>query len=92
MTSTWWWDGRGHGSTPVPFPFGTQWVNRHSRVVASICEIAQPPGEALDYPFIGAASMQILNIAPDDTGTVWVWLSVNYDIDLNWRVSFHIET
>jgi len=81
--STWWWDGHGHGSNPVAFPFGTNIINRHSRVVCSMCEIAQPPGEALDYPFIGGASMQILNVAPDDTGTVHVWVSVNWGSDLN---------
>ena len=89
--STWWWDGSGHGSNPVAFPFGTNLINRHSRVVCSICEIAQPPGEPLDYPFIGAASLQTLNVAPDDTGTVWVWIAVYWDSDLNSRVTFHIE-
>jgi hypothetical protein len=90
--STWWWDGHGQGSFTVAFPFGTGLVNRHSRVVCSICEIAQPPGEALDFPFIGAASMQILNVAPDDTGTVNVWMNINHDGDLNWRVMFFIDT
>jgi hypothetical protein len=90
--STWWWDGHGHGSNPVAFPFGQSLINRHSRVVCSMCEIAQPPGEALDYPFIGAASMQILNVAPDDTGTVHVWVSVNWGSDLNWRVFFFIDS
>jgi hypothetical protein len=90
--STWYWNGHGHGSNAVPFHFGTNMVNRHSRVVCSICEISQPPGEALDYPFIGAASMGVLNVAPDDTGTAWVWISVNWGTDLNWRVTFHIDT
>jgi hypothetical protein len=90
--STWWWDGHGHGTFPIAFPFGTNTVNRHSRVVCSICEIAQPPGETLDYPFLGSASMQILNVAPDDTGTVNVLMAVNWDSDLNWRVFFYIDT
>ena len=90
--STWYWDGQGHGSNAVQFPFGTSVVNRHSRVVCSICEISQPPGEALDYPFIGAASMSILNVAPDDNGVVSVWISVNWGSDLNWRVTFFIDS
>jgi hypothetical protein len=36
--------------------------------------------------------MQTLNVAPDDTGTVWVWIAVNWDNDLNWRVTFFIDT
>ena len=55
-------------------------------------EIAQPPGEALDYPFIGDAAMSILNVAPDDTGTVWIRMNVDFGSTLNWRVIFHIET
>ena len=80
---------RGHGVYTQPFiKLG---VNRHSRVVGSITEIAQPPGEPLDFPFIGDAQMQILNIAPEDDGNVWLRISIGWDSDLNYRVTLFVD-
>ena len=47
----WTWNGYGHGTFDLAFPFGTNIVNRHTRVVCSICELSQPAGGPLDYPF-----------------------------------------
>jgi len=48
----WTWNGWGHGTFDLAFRFGTSIINRHSKVVTSICEVAAPPGGPLDYPFI----------------------------------------
>ncbi len=87
----WTWDGWGNGTFDLAFPFGPQIVNRHTRVVASICEIAQPPGSPLDFPFIGDATMRVLNIAPLDDGNVLLRIEINFDSTLNWRVTFFMD-
>lgn len=89
MYSTY-WNGWGSGTFDLRFPFGSP-INRHSRVVASITEIAQPPGGPLDYPFIGSASMRVLNIAPQDSGDVLVRVEINWSSRLNWRMTFFID-
>jgi hypothetical protein len=61
-------------------------IDRHSCIWGTITEITQPPGEPLDFPFIGDASMAILNVAPLDNGVVDVWCQINWDSDLNFRV------
>jgi hypothetical protein len=91
MYSTYWNGHGGTGAFDLTFPFGRGRINRHSRVVASICEIAQPPGEELDYPFIGGASMRVLNIAPQDDGNVVLRIEIDWDSGLNWRVTFFID-
>ena len=88
MNSVWSWDGHGQGVFVVPFPIGQSYVNRHSAVVASITELSQPPAEPLDYPFIGAANLQITEIAPGDDGIVWARINVDWGSLLNWRVYF----
>lgn len=85
------WDGWGHGTFDVRFPFGTGNINRHSRVVCSISEISAPAGGPLDWPFLGSANMQILNIAPTDSGDVYVRINVSWGSNLNWRVMFFID-
>lgn len=85
------WDGWGAGTFDIAFPFGTNIINRHSHCVVSICELSQPPGEALDYPFIGAATMRVHNVAPQDDGTLHVRFEINWDSTLNWRATFFIE-
>jgi hypothetical protein len=89
MYSTY-WDGTGWGTFDLTFPFGAP-INRHSRIVASLTEIAQPPGEGLDYPFIGDASMRVLNIAPQDDGNVLVRVEIDFSSVLNWRMTFFID-
>jgi hypothetical protein len=92
MNSVWSFDGREQGVFVMSFPIGRQWVNRHSAVVASITELSQPPAEALDYPFIGAASISITEIAPGDDGIVWARINVDWGSALNWRAYFFIST
>jgi hypothetical protein len=61
-------------------------INRHSCLWGTITEVSQPTGEPLDFPFIGAASMAIMNVAPRDDGVVDVWAQINWDSDLNLRI------
>ena len=87
----WTWNAHGAGTFDVSFPFGTTVVNRHSRVVTSVCEVAAPPGGPFDFPFIGPASIQTLNVAPMDDGAVHVRFAVNWNSSLNFRVTFFIS-
>jgi hypothetical protein len=87
----WTWNAFGHGTFDLAFPFGTAVVNRHSKVVTSVCEVAAPPGGPLDFPFIGSASIQTLNVAPEDDGAVHVRLAVNWSSNLNFRLTFFIS-
>jgi len=82
------WDGWGAGTFVLAFNYG---VNRHSRVVCSITELGGPPGGPLDWPFIGNASMQVLNVAPSDDGNVYVRMNVAWDSTLQWRLTFFID-
>ncbi|MER5635655.1 hypothetical protein ABT095_01720 [Kitasatospora sp. NPDC002227] len=85
--STWTVDARGNGTFTFdvgPFPAGV--INRHSNVFASICELSQPSGEPLDFPFLGAATMTVDNIAPQDSGHVLLYVSVNWGSPLNFRI------
>jgi hypothetical protein len=70
------------------FPPGV--VNRHSVVLANICEVSQPEGQALDFPVLGDATMTIHNIVPHDDGTVLVRLEVNWPSPVDVRVQFAI--
>ncbi len=92
-TVTRWWAYplRFHGEWLWHINFGVGNVDRHSCVVAHICEIAQPTGEALDYPFVGAARMTVRNIAPRDDGIVDLWLSVEWGSDLNVKLGFLVS-
>jgi hypothetical protein len=79
-------DLKAHGNYILTANLGRQFINRHSTVLANICEISQPVGEELDYPFIGSARMTVCNIAPLDNGTVLVWLNIEWGSNLNVRV------
>jgi hypothetical protein len=88
----WWWaDARGHGRLDVYVNFGTQNVNRHTGVLANICELKQPQGEALDFPHLGAADMTIRNIVPRDDGVVAIRCDINWSYDLPIRLNFLLE-
>jgi hypothetical protein len=85
--STFFFTGRGHGvfdrstnSAQLPN------INRHSFVLANICEISAPQGESLDFPFQGNATMEVHNIVPLDDGTVHFRLEIDWDSDLNFRL------
>jgi hypothetical protein len=86
----WTWDGWGWGTFDIAFPFGRSVLNRHSHCEMSICELAQPPGQPLDYPFIGAATMTVLNVAPTDDGVVNVRFQIDWGSTLQWRATFFI--
>ena len=51
-------------------------VDRHSGVFATVTELSAPQRGPADFPYIGAASLSVRNIAPGDDGTVQVWLAV----------------
>ena len=83
----WTWDGWGWGTFDIAFAFGRSVLNRHSRVEVSICELG---GQPLDYPFIGAATMTVLNVAPTDDGVVNVRFEIQWPSVLQWRATFFI--
>jgi len=83
----WTWDGWGWGTFDIAFPFGRDVLNRHSRVEVSVCELG---GQPLDYPFIGAATMTVLNVAPTDDGVVNVRFEIQWSSVLQWRATFFI--
>src|SRR6476659_281879 len=64
---------------------GRSGVDRHSTVLASVCELAAAPGNPFDFPFIGAAAMEVRNIAPRDDGIVSLWIHVD------WATPLHIH-
>ena len=84
----WTWDGWGWGTFDVAFPFGRSVLNRHSRVEVSICELG---GQPLDYPFIGAATMTVLNVSPSDDGVVHIRFQIDWSSVLQWRATFFIS-
>ena len=63
-------------------------VNRDSRVVASLTEVALDG--AGPRPHLGDATMKVYNVAPQDNGTVLVRGEVDWDDDLDIRVSLII--
>jgi len=85
-------DIRGHGVFDRVFTAPPGLINRHSTIFANICEISQPQGQPLDFPFQGAATMEIYNIVPRDDNSVAVRIGVHWDSDLNVRLRFGIET
>ena len=88
--SLWIANGNGNGTFDweVNFPKGV--INRDSIVLANICEIARIPGEPRDLPWMGAASMEIRNIVPRDTGTVALRVEIDWDSRLDFRVFFAV--
>jgi hypothetical protein len=62
-------------------------VNRFSTVMVSLTEVFAGSDGALDNPFIGGATMKVYNVSPHDDGTVEVRGEVDWDSDLNIRVS-----
>jgi hypothetical protein len=75
---------RGHGT----FTFDVRGigVNRTKGVLATISEVAVGPSGAFDQPFRGSATMDVLNISPQDNGNVLLWVQVNWGADLNLRI------
>ena len=69
---------------------GMRGCDRHSTCVASITEVTSAPGHPIDFPFIGAAPMAILNVAPRDDGVVDLWVYVDWHEQLNLRINLAI--
>ena len=67
---------------------GVPGVNRSRKVVASITEL---DAATLDTPFIGAASMSVLNIAPQDDGTIHILIFIDWPNDLHYRFSGFVD-
>ena len=65
-------------------------VDRHSGIFATVTELGAPQRGPADFPFIGAASVAVRNVAPADDGTVQLWLAVSPPghAGLNVRVQF----
>lgn len=61
-------------------------VTRTQGVLATISEVAVGPTGQFDRPFRGSATMEVLNISPQDNGSVLLWMQVNWGSDLNLRV------
>lgn len=71
------------------FPPGV--INRHSHVLANICEVSRPEGQPeLDFPFIGNATMTIHNIVPHDDGTLLIRLEIDWPYPLDVRIQFFV--
>jgi len=81
---------RGHGTFVQPVNIGAG-LNRHSAVFATICELSQPAGEPLDFPFIGGAGMEVRNIAALDSGIVDLEVEVDWGSDLNIRIQLLVS-
>jgi hypothetical protein len=75
---------RGHGT----FTFNVTGigVTRTKGVLATISEVTVGPTGQFDQPFRGSASMEVLNISPQDDGSVQLWIQVNWSADLNLRL------
>lgn len=85
--SLWTANIRGNGAfnhSIGPFPGGV--INRHSHVLVSICEVSQPTGQPLDFPFIGGAKMTIHNICPRDDNQLDVHINVDWESPLNCKL------
>ena len=75
---------RGHGT--FTFDIRGIGVDRTKGVLATISEVAVGPTGAFDLPFRGSATMDVLNISPQDNGNVLLWVQVNWPSDLNLRL------
>ena len=72
----------GHGAYKMTFS-GLP-VNRDSIVLASASELSLQDGAL--RPFIGAAFVQAVSVAPQDNGNVDVMVNVGWEYDLQYRV------
>ena len=77
----------GMGNVEYSIPLRRNVLNRHSHVEVPVSELG---GQPLDYPFIGAATMTVLNVAPTDDGVVNVRFEIQWLSVLQWRATFFI--
>jgi hypothetical protein len=75
---------RGHGT--FTYDISGIGVNRTKGVLATISEVGVGPSGQFDQPFRGSATMDVLNISPQDNGGVLLWVQVNWPSDLNLRL------
>ena len=74
----------------VNFPPGI--IERHAVVLASVCELGQPQGEPLDFPFKGAAVFTLHNVVPFDDGHVELTIDTGWnEFPINVRVYFSVN-
>jgi hypothetical protein len=67
-------------------------VDRHSGVFAIVTEVAAPPNNPLDFPFLGDAMIAVNNVVPRDDGTVQLVLRVAPEFfELNVSVQFLVS-
>jgi hypothetical protein len=78
------WDFRGQGVMDVEIPFAP--VNPHSIVLASATEVQVLEGGGFSLPFIGVASVQIINVAPQN-GLVRIRVHIMWEEPLFVRIS-----
>ena len=78
--------GWGADRLTLRYPFRAEQLSiGHSHVEVSICELG---GQPLDYPFIGAATMTVLNVSPHrDDGVVNVRFEIDWSSVLQWRAT-----
>ena len=86
--SLWVINQRGHGIFDREYIFPPGVIHRNRTVLINICEVGQPQGQPLDFPFMGNAGMQIHNIVPRDDGRLVVRIGVYWDHDLDFRLRF----
>jgi hypothetical protein len=78
---------RGHGLIDIQPRPGIPGLTSASNVLAAVTEIGIFNGVA--RPFIGSASIQVLNIAPHD-GIIETRLNIDWDEDIEVRVGYVI--
>ena len=61
-------------------------ITANSRVVASITETGSD-----GKPFIGTASLSVYSVAPNDNGEIWVEINIQWDSDINCRLTFFTD-
>lgn len=71
------------------FPAGV--INRHAHVLASLCELSQPQGEPMDFPFKGLAVLTLHNVVPFDDGHVELTIDSGWKSPINIRVYFVVN-
>jgi hypothetical protein len=77
--------GLGNGVLRVPARFPAEWgVKSQSNILAAATEL-----DGNGNPLFGDASIQVLNIVPEDNG-VQLFINILWGAPINWRVAFVI--
>jgi len=90
---TFWFDVRNGNGDFLHYRTGNVGANKNSVVLGSITELrTSVPGGAFDTPFIGGATLELHNIAPqsDGSGTVEYIAQVAWSSPLWFRVSLMV--